>query len=296
LFRGEGQAQVVRCKNDGLIFLSPRPTSECLREFHGRFVRQDNLELFDSYRKDILRREARAIKEIKCGGNLLDIGCATGTFFENFQAAGWNLFGVDTAGLGVAQARSKYGADVFCGTLREAQYPSDFFDVVTLLDTIYYAPDPRAELDEIGRILKRDGVLAVEIPGLNYTLLRERGPVCWLLDRKWSRGLPHSLHLFYFSPNTIRAVLERAGFGVIKTMPEQASLGGGRVRHLLNDVHFGLARLIFRSTRGKISIAGKEFYLAARSSDGTSLSDLSFRCKGGKKVEEAKSRSPVLRA
>jgi SAM-dependent methyltransferase len=264
LFRGDGQAQVVRCKNDGLMFLSPRPTVEYLREFHGGFVRQDNLELFDSYRKNILRREAEVIKKLKPTGNLLDIGCATGTFFENFQTTGWRLFGVDTAGLGVEQARNKYGADVFCGTLREAQYPSEFFDVVTLLDTIYYAPDPKAELTEINRILKHDGVLAVEIPGLNYTLLREKGPICWLMDKKRSRGLANSFHLFYFSPRTIRVLLEETGFGVTKMIPEQASLGKKGVERILNEAHFKFAQLLYKISGEAVSVAGKELYLAVR--------------------------------
>lgn len=266
LFRGHEQAQVVRCKNDGLIFLSPRPSVGYLREFHGRFVRKDNLQLFDSYRQNILSREAEVIKKLKPGGNLLDVGCATGTFFENFQSAAWRLFGVDTAGLGVAQARTKYGADVFCGTLREAEYPSESFDVVTLLDTIYYAPDPRAELIEINRILKPDGLLAVEIPGLNYTLLREKGPICWLMDRKWSRGLANSFHLFYFSPRTIRTLLEGAGFGVIEMIPEQASLGKRGLGHILNETHFRCARWLHKIANGKVSVAGKELYLAARQS------------------------------
>lgn len=264
LFRGDKQPQVVRCRNDGLIFLSPRPSQDYLREFHGHFVREDNLELFDSYRRAILRREAEAIKKLKSGGNLLDVGCATGTFFGNFQSTGWRLFGVDTARLGVERARSECGAAVFCGTLREAQYPSEFFDVVTWLDTIYYAPDPKAELIEINRILKPDGVLAVEIPGLNYTLLRERGPVCWLVDRKWNRGLANSLHLFYFSPRTIRAVLEATGFGVIKMVPEQASLGQHGFARILNETHFRLARSLHKIANGKVSVAGKELYLAAR--------------------------------
>ena len=274
LFRGNGRRRIVRCRNDGLLFLNPRPTVEYLREVYGHFVRPDNLELFDSYRKSILRREAEVIKTLKPSGNLLDIGCATGTFFQNFHTTNWKLFGVDTASLGVEQARNKYGAYVFWGTLREANYPSEFFDVVTLLDTIYYAPDPKAELAEINRILKHDGVLAVEIPGLRYTLLREKGPICWLIDKKWSRGIADSLHLFHFSPETIRALLKQTGFRVIEMIPEQASLSKGRFHRLINNVHFRLGRLLFRGTGGKVSIAGKELYLARKASHSSSVSSI----------------------
>lgn len=262
--RGSGPAQVVQCRKDGLLYLNPRPADICLRELHSNFVRNDNVELFDGYRRAMLQREAGIIKQMKPGGNLLDVGCATGTFFHAFKGAEWHLFGVDTSKLGVERARAEYGAAVFCGTLPEAGYPSCFFDVVTMLDTLYYLPDPAAELREIHRILKDDGVLAIEIPGLAYTLAREQGPLCWLLDRKWRRGLANSFHLYYFSPETIRLLLSMSGFILLQMFPEQASFRGGIIDRALNEMHFRLARLVHWASARKVSMAGKEFYLAAK--------------------------------
>jgi len=262
--RGEGPGQLVRCRHDGLVFLTPRPTVAFLREFHSRFVRENNLELFDGYRREILRREAEAVKRLVPGGNLLDLGCATGTFFDYFPGDSWQLFGVDTSGLGVKQARENRCARIFQGALVEAQFPSDFFDVVTILDTLYYTPDPSGELREVHRILKNDGLVAVEIPGLTYTLLRAKKPVCWLLDGKTGGGLADSCHLYHFSPNTIRRLLEGTGFRVLRRIPEQASLGGGMTRRMLSALHFRMAQAVHRGSRGRISIAGKELYLARR--------------------------------
>ena len=154
-------ARIVRCKNDGLVYLSPRPTHSHIRAFHHQFVRQDNLELFDSHRRRTLRRESDVIQRLKRPGTLLDIGCATGTFLEQFAAPPWRLHGVETSPVGAELARTRAGADVFCGTLREAAYPSKYFDAVTVLDTFFYFPAPRRELGEIRRILKDDGLLAI---------------------------------------------------------------------------------------------------------------------------------------
>jgi SAM-dependent methyltransferase len=222
------------------------------------------VELFDGYRRAMLQREASIIKQTKPGGNLLDIGCATGTFFHGFKGAEWHLFGLDTSKLGVETARMEHGATVFCGTLPEARYPSRFFDVVTMLDALYYLPDPVAELREIHRILKDDGVLAIEIPGLAYTLAREQGPLCWLMDRKWRRGLANSFHLYYFSSKTIRSLLSMAGFTLLQMFPEQASFRGGIIDRALNEIHFSLARLLHWVSARKVSISAKEFYLAVK--------------------------------
>jgi len=254
---------IVKCRNDGLLYMNPRPKVSGVRAFHMHFVREDNLELFNGYRRKILQREAEAIKKIKPAGNLLDFGCATGTFFENFQRSSWRLYGVDSSFLGVEAARTRYKAEVFCGTLREANYPNEFFDVVSILDTLYYVPDPLAELTEAARILKNDGLLAVELPGLTYSLLRERGPLCWLLDRKWVRGFGVA-RLYYFSPSTTRLLLQRTGFRVINMIPEQASLGRQGISRLLNNFHFAVTRFLFTASRGRVSIAGKEFWLASK--------------------------------
>ena len=261
---GKNGRQIVKCRCDGLVYMSPRPRTPHLRTFHTSFVRENNLELFDGYRQSVLQREARIIKKSKPSGNLLDIGCATGTLFENFQDSNWRLFGVDTSSLGIGIIRAKYNAQAFCGTLQEAGYPHGFFDVITCLDTLYYCPDPKAELGEVYRILKDDGLLAVEVPGFTYTLVREKGPICWVLDRKWTRGFEDSYHLFYFSPASIRLLLRRAGFHILEMVPEQASRARGGALAALNQAHFALARLLFRASAGRISIAGKELYLATK--------------------------------
>jgi len=264
---GKGLAQLVRCRNDGLVFLNPRPTAFALREFHAGFVREDNTELFDGYRREILRREAEAVKQLVPEGSLLDVGCAIGTFFEFFPVDCWRRFGVDTSGLGVQRTMEHHPAQIFQGTLAEAHFPRNFFDVVTILDMLYYAPDPAAELCEVHRILKDDGVLAVEIPGLAYTRLRASAPACWLLEGRSGPGLANSRHLYHFSPQTIRRLLAGCGFRVQQMLPEQASLGGGRFRQRLNRWHFQFARTLHRATLGKVSVAGKELYLARKEPD-----------------------------
>jgi len=264
LMKGSGPACVVRCRNDGLLYQSPRPKAAIIREKLKTFVRPDNLELFSGYRRAMLRREARAIQQLKPGGSLLDIGCATGTLFEFFQGSGWRLHGVDTSQTGVELAARQYRAEVFCGTLQEARYPCRSFDVVSILDTLFYDPQPDRELLDIRRLLKDDGLLALEIPGHTYRMMRERGPLCWLLNRRWVRGFANSGHLYFFSPHTIRLLLANAGFHVVRVVPEQASMSMGNWGLVLNHLHFAAARLLFGLTAGRLSIAGKELYLAVK--------------------------------
>ncbi len=77
-------------------------------------------------------------------------------------------------------------------------------------------------------------------------------------------GFTASWHLYYFTPRSMKILLESAGFQVISVIPEQASLGRGRLHCALNQGHFSLAKLLFRATAGKVSIAAKELFLAVK--------------------------------
>ena len=261
ILRGDGPAQIVRCRNDGLIYVNPRPTAaQIMAHFSRHYIRQDNIEMFLHFRTDILKREAAVINRKKTGGTLLDIGCATGTFLQNF-GPNWRLYGVDTSGAALECAAAQNGVELYRGSLRQANFPSGHFDVICMLDTLYFLPDPVAELGEVHRILKDDGMLAIEIPGMNYRRVRDRGMLSWLIDGKWSRMTPEESHLYYYTPTTLRQLLEKTKFEVRDVVPEQASIRGDPVLRKINVIHFWLARSLFFITRGWISIAAKELYL-----------------------------------
>jgi len=228
------------------------------------FVTDANQHLFEAQRERTLRREALAIKKLKECGSLLDVGCASGAFFANFPRPSWQLFGVEPCQQAADLARGRWQANVFHGVLKDARWPEKAFDVVTILDALYYFPDPLGELREVHRVLKPDGLLAIEIPGFTYKLLRERGPLCWVIDRKWTRMKPESMHLYHFSPRTLRLLLQKAGFEVVKAFPEQAPLGSSKIANAIIHVHFGVSWVLWWLTGGRCSVAAKEFYICRK--------------------------------
>jgi SAM-dependent methyltransferase len=264
LLQGRGPYQIVRCLKDDLVFLNPRPKSTDIRTFHTKFVRSNNLEYFGDYRRAVLEREAELVRTMVPGGRLLDVGCATGTFFESFSTDKWDLYGVDTSAFAVELARRQLGVHAFCGTIKEAAFPAGYFDAVTVLDALYYSPDPRAELAEYRRVLRDDGLLAIEIPGYTYTWIRDKGLVCRLMDGTWIKGFTESHRLYYFSHRSLRVLLTAAGFRLRQIIPEQASLGRRGFMGMVNEIHFACAKRLFSITGGRVSLAGKELYLATK--------------------------------
>lgn len=257
--------RIVKCRNDGLIYKNPRPTVERLLAVQMQIVPSTGPEWY-AYRQTVMRKQAQVIESLKGGGNLLDVGCATGAFFESFAQEKWRFYGVDISPVGVEMARARYHAETFCGTLREAKFASGFFDLITVMDTIYYFQHPHLELAEIRRILKDDGLLAIEIPGLAAYRFNEKGLFCRLAHGKWVRGFAlNPARTYFFSPCAVRLLLNRAGFEVVSTTIYRGLDQGRRPWvQALHGIEFALAWVLFKATGGRLSLGGRELYLAVK--------------------------------
>jgi SAM-dependent methyltransferase len=100
----------------------------------------------------------------------------------------------------VSQASKTWGDRIQLGTIETANYQSESFDLIVAFDTFEHIYDPRKFISTIHSLLKSDGVLAITTPDPTSLLARISG-------RNWvSFKLPE--HVFYWSPQTIRRLLE----------------------------------------------------------------------------------------
>ena len=87
-------------------------------------------------------------------------------------------------------------------TLEEANYPDNYFDVITLYHVIEHLPTPSTVLQEIARIIKKDGLLVVEAPNCGFWMKLMRSKFRYLQPD----------HYWYFTRNTITRILSQSGF------------------------------------------------------------------------------------
>jgi SAM-dependent methyltransferase len=107
---------------------------------------------------------------IKREDTLLDIGCGGGLTIRkvaSFAAAG-RVYGVDYSTASVASSKALNRAAVESGkvVIQNAAvsclpFSSDFFDLVSAVETHYYWPDLARDIQEIRRVLRPGGSLAV---------------------------------------------------------------------------------------------------------------------------------------
>jgi 2-polyprenyl-3-methyl-5-hydroxy-6-metoxy-1,4-benzoquinol methylase len=156
--------------------------------------------------------EARLLQAVP-EGRLLDVGCGSGEWLATMCELGWRAEGIDFDENAVRVARQK-GLDVRCGTLEQQNFPSGTFDAVTLNHVIEHLPDPKKTILECARILKPDGKLVIFTP--NSSSLGHR-----VFRQNW-RGLEPPRHLYLFSMQSLRSLLEKSGFKNISIHPQIA--------------------------------------------------------------------------
>ncbi len=223
-FRSSGDEilvdQLVRCRQCGLQYLTPRLSSEVIIDGYS----QGADEAFISQNAARERTFARSLENIEklkpAKGRLLDIGTAGGAFLGVASCRGWEVLGCEPNRWMAEWGSDHYGIDIKAGTISDLSLPDAEFDVVTLWDVLEHTPDPMAVLQECRRILKPGGLLVVNYPDIQSLVAR-------LMGRKWVFLL--SVHLYYFTPATLRAMLEKTGFRVTRFKRHWQSLELGYI-------------------------------------------------------------------
>jgi SAM-dependent methyltransferase len=259
--------RIVRCESCGLVYVNPRQTSEKTSVFFKKEYISDNERLenkFSNVRAPALALEAAFIKNFKTHGRILDVGCAGGDFLEHFMTdPSWECMGIEPSRVAAEAAREK-GILTFAGLLEDFRLQENSYDIITIIDTLFFIAWPFKQMVRIHHALKDDGIMAVEIPGFAFRMMRNIGPISLLVNRRWIHLDENSPHLFYYSANTIRRLLERAGFKIVAKLPIPSPDYGSRgFRFLMKLYHF-LAVLLYKITFGQINLAAKTVYICRK--------------------------------
>lgn len=255
--------QYVSCLKCGTVYASPRLAPELRFEWlDSTFGLGQNAFENAASRSHALAMEAKAIQQFVNSGSVLDIGCDLGDLFQWFRGPQWQRLGVEISPSAAAYASEKYDAHVFPGTLHEAAYPANSVDLVTMIDMFYYVDDPLGYLFETARILKPGGILALEFPGQSWTLLRNRGLLCFLLDRRWARLHTDSSYLFFSPPNALVQLLTSSGFEILEFQPIPSPITTSKWRNLLSLAYFRLFSALLHLSKRVLTWAPKYLILA----------------------------------
>lgn len=206
--------QVVKCNKCGLVYINPRLEENSIINA----VSDGDDESYISQREgriETFKRGIELVEKHSLKGKILDVGCAAGFFLTAAKERGWEVYGVEPNTFLCEYGLKEFGLNVFNGTLKDAGFSDNYFDVITMWDVLEHTTNPLSELYEANRILKKGGLLVINFP--NFSSIWAK-----IFRRKWWFFLSH--HLYYFTPKTLKLMLEKAGFEVIAQSPHVQKL------------------------------------------------------------------------
>jgi SAM-dependent methyltransferase len=138
-------------------------------------------------------------------GKVLDVGCAYGFMLQKFPDT-FEKFGIDISDHAIAEAKKTLPGAMFAvGGAEDAfLFPENFFDVVLCNDILEHLKDPLVALKNIRKVLKKDGILYISTPNLNWV----RKKMFAYADRK-------EHHISLFPHRALLDLLMEAGLTVV---------------------------------------------------------------------------------
>jgi len=154
------------------------------------------------------------LKQVPClprtGKRAADIGCGDGHLCGQLLAAGWqDVTGVEVSRPRIAGAKNRYPrAHFFAGTLDDSNCERDSLDLMVMDSVVEHLVNPEEVLAGLRKFLSSDGYFVALTPNM------DSGHFAFL-GKRWTGMLAPHAHIYLFTADALRRLLERAGFSVI---------------------------------------------------------------------------------
>lgn len=209
---------IVQCKECGMVYSNPQPDPKELLNIYKEV--EDPLYLEETRAREYTFKRSldQLHRFIKPPGKLLDVGCYTGAFMQVAEAGGWDVSGVELSTWAVEIARKTQTGLIYEGPLDQLEVRPGSFDVITMWDVIEHIPKPTVLLNDAANLLKSGGVLAFSTHMVDSWAVRLFGKhYPFFMD----------MHLVHFSRSTVKQILEKQGYELLRLYKHRRILRTG---------------------------------------------------------------------
>ncbi len=230
---------IVSCSNCNLVYMNPRD-KDIASLYEGAedpyyFSSKEDRHI--SFERDL--KELHSVLNLSSGigKKLLDVGCSYGFFMDVAQKQGWEVYGCELSKKQSAYA-SQIHKNVCNQPLGQCGFKENYFDVIVLYDVLEHVTSPSVFLKEAMRFLKKGGVVAITTP--DFSSLS-----AYIMGRFWINLA--RMHLYYFTPNTIKKLFQKTGLEIIKSVRHKRVARLGVIIKWLSKFPrlYSVARIIF---------------------------------------------------
>src|SRR5262249_13049004 len=205
---------IVKCAGCGTVYLRTRFTTDAMDQFYQLYAEDRKYVALpkneDTVANSPLRR-AWFLNEIMAyqnlpGNKILDIGCSWGAFLLNARENGFEPRGIEITRKAAEYATKILGIPVTTTQLADSPIEGESISLVTMIPSLEHLPDTERALDKVYSVLEQGGLYCGMVPNIESVCSQAMGD-----DWLW---LEPTCHYVYFSPESLRNNLERAGFVV----------------------------------------------------------------------------------
>ncbi len=210
----KGIFRIVKCTKCGLVYTSPRPKLSRIGRYYKDESYWKNI-LSNKKKEDVLRTRDIDYREIddviknnKNKGRILDIGAGTGDFLLRYKVDGWEVEGIDLDVKAIKYAKKYFDIELKQGDFFDFEFKPNSYDVIVLNNALEHLYYPVEAISKIYKILKREGLIIVNLP--NYNSFGR-----YLFKGNWM-ALQVPRHLYHFSPKILSEIFKNEGLREIK--------------------------------------------------------------------------------
>jgi 2-polyprenyl-3-methyl-5-hydroxy-6-metoxy-1,4-benzoquinol methylase len=211
---------IVKCKSCGFLFVNPRPDQKDLSKYYEspEYISHSGTNkgfvnsVYKKIRKYTHSKKLNLVSKYAKGNNILDIGCGSGELLSLFKNNGWEVLGIEPNQNARNFAVSEYKLDIKDES-EISTIPDNSKDVITMWHVLEHVSELNVRVGELKRILKKDGTIFIAVPNCisydaNY------------YNKFWAAyDVPR--HLYHFTPDAMKRLLEKFKFDIIEVLPMQ---------------------------------------------------------------------------
>ena len=249
-------ADIVTCIDCGLTYLRRLPSASQLKglydlyadEFsHMRLPRNPQEAKQSPLRRETFLEEVQSF--VKRKGRVLDVGCGWGAFLDAAREKGFEPYGIEITPSAAEFANQQLNIPVDARPLEEQAFQPNSFSLVTMNHVLEHLPHTRQVLSKVFEILEPEGVFAGMVPNF--------ASFCSEMEREHWAWLDPNFHYVHFTPETLRANLERAGFVVEKLYTTRGDYSPHRLKNCVYQKYGNVSDEEFRQIARELEESGR---------------------------------------
>ncbi len=206
--RGNDSINVLKCSECGLVRLSDFP-SDLDSFYKDSVMRKDESMDFNIIRNEAMEDDQRRyhmMRPMITNKSILDFGCGAGGFLEYSAKVACKAYGVEPED--AMRSRIRRGITCYPSIQSIDESLKGKLDVITMWHVLEHLEDPSSILGELASYLSSTGKIIIEVPNADDALITLYDCTAFQDFTYWEA------HLYLFTNETLRIVVERAGLRI----------------------------------------------------------------------------------